>query len=276
MIGKIWKNVLRRLIMESKLSIFLVEDDLNVCKEIINLVDSSDDLLLIGVTNNAVKAIEEIRYKLPDVVILDIELHQGSGSGLDVLRDLKDLSLAYPPYILVTTNNSSTITYELARDLGADYILSKHQENYSEKYAINLLRMFASTIKNRSKHVSPADTSNTKSPEYYEKRVTQRIINELNHVGINPKSKGYQYLIKAILIMMKEPTQNISTVVAKDFDKTEISVERAMQNAINRAWATSDINDLEKYYTARISSEKGKPTLTEFICYYATKIKNSY
>ena len=119
-------------------------------------------------------------------------------------------------------------------------------------------------------------TADIKSPEYFEKRVTQRIIAELNHVGINPKSKGYQYLIKAILIMMKEPTQNISVIVAMHFNKTEISVERAMQNAINRAWATSDINDLEKYYTAKINPEKGKPTLTEFICYYATKIKNEY
>lgn len=262
--------------MDNKLSIFLVEDDPFACKEIINIVDNSDDLILIGVTNNAVKAVEEIQYKLPDVVILDIELHQGSGSGLDVLRELKDIALSYPPYVLVTTNNSSTITYELARKLGADYILSKHQENYSEKYVINLLRMFASTIKNRSKHVAPADTSNKKSPEYYEKRIIQRIITELNNVGINPKSKGYQYLIKAILIMMKEPTQNISTVVAKEFNKTEISVERAMQNAINRAWATSSIEDLEKYYTAKINPEKGKPTLTEFICYYATKLKNEY
>ncbi|MCH5198788.1 MAG: response regulator [Oscillospiraceae bacterium] len=262
--------------MENKLSIFLVEDDPFACKEIINLIDNSDDLVLIGVTNNALKAIEEIRYKLPDAVILDIELHQGSGSGLDVLKELKDLALAAPPYVLVTTNNSSALTYELARKLGADYILSKHQENYSEKYVINLLKMFASTIKNRSKHAILADISNLESPEYYEKRVTQRIISELDHVGINPKAKGYQYLIKAILIMIKEPTQNISTIVAKDFNKTEISVERAMQNAINRAWTTANIEDLEKYYTARISSEKGKPTLTEFICYYATKIKNAY
>lgn len=262
--------------MENKLSIFLVEDDPFACKEIINLVDNSDDLVLIGVTNNAVKAVEEIRYKLPDAVILDIELHQGCGSGLDVLKELKGLALSTPPYVLVTTNNSSTMTYELARELGADYILSKHQENYSEKYVINLLRMFASTIKNRSKYAALADESDIKSPEYYEKRITQRIITELNHVGINPKNTGYQYLIKAILIMMKESTQNISTVVAKEFKKTEVSVERAMQNAINRAWTTANIEDLEKYYTARISPEKGKPTLTEFICYYSTKLKNEY
>ena len=262
--------------MENKLSIFLVEDDPIACKEIINIVDNSEDLILIGVTNNAVKAVEEIRYKLPDAVILDIELHQGSGSGLDVLKELKDLALSSPPYVLVTTNNSSAITYDLARDLGADYILSKHQENYSEQYAINLLKMFKSTIKNRAKNVNLADTANIRSPEYYEKRITQRIITELNHVGINPKNNGYQYLIKAILITIKEPTQNINAVIAQEFNKTEVSVERAMQNAISRAWTKENIEDLAKYYTARISPDRGKPTLTEFICYYATKLKNEY
>ena len=49
-----------------------------------------------------------------------------------------------------------------------------------------------------------------------------------------------------------------------------------MQNAINRAWAISNIDDLLENYTAKISSSKGVPTLTEFIFYYANKIKNEY
>ena len=47
-----------------------------------------------------------------------------------------------------------------------------------------------------------------------------------------------------------------------------------MQNAIEKAWKTSCIEDLKKYYTARISSSRGVPTMTEFIYYYAEKIKN--
>ena len=46
-----------------------------------------------------------------------------------------------------------------------------------------------------------------------------------------------------------------------------------MQNAINKAWRTTDIEDLSINYTARISSEKGVPTMTEFIYYYADKLK---
>ena len=47
-----------------------------------------------------------------------------------------------------------------------------------------------------------------------------------------------------------------------------------MQNAINRTWTTSDLETLTQAYTGKISSSKGSPTVTEFIFYYANKIKN--
>lgn len=259
--------------MESKLSILLVEDDQFACEQFINLVDNSEDLLLVGVTNNALKALDYIRDTLPDVVILDLELHNGSGSGLNVLSGLKDMMLSVTPYILVTTNNSSAVTYETARQLGADYIMSKHQENYCEKNALDFLRLLSPVIKNRQK-ISSYDNKSTESPAYFEKRMTRRIIAELNLIGVSQKSVGYKYLIDAILITIKKPTQNLCCIIAKKYRKTESSVERAMQNAINRAWATSSIDDLLINYTAKISSYKGVPTLTEFIFYYANKIKN--
>ena len=85
---------------------------------------------------------------------------------------------------------------------------------------------------------------------------------------------GYRYLIDAIQIIMKEPTHNVCSIIGNTYHKTEASVERAMQNAINKAWKTSDINDLLLYYTAKISSDKGVPTVTEFIYYYVHKLMN--
>ena len=95
-------------------------------------------------------------------------------------------------------------------------------------------------------------------------------------MGISPKSVGYKYLIDAIAITIQEPVQHICNVVGNKYGKSENSVERAMQNAINRAWKTSDINELLANYTAKIRSEKGAPTLTEFIYYYAQKIGNDF
>lgn len=262
--------------MEEKLEILLVEDDPEACRELTEQILDTDDMLLIGVTNNAYKAIELIKDNLPDALILDLELHQGAGNGLYVLQELQALSLPKHPYILITTNNSSTTTYELARKLGADFIMSKHQEAYSTKSVLDFLRITRPVILHSHKRINADSPSAQETVEQQNRRIRRRISTELNYVGINPKSVGYNYLIDAISIMMKQPTQNLCTVIAKDYGKTEASIERAMQNAINRAWKTSNINDLLCHYTARINSAKGSPTITEFICYYANKLRNEY
>ena len=258
-----------------KFSILLVEDDQFACKEFIEYIEELDDMSLIGVTNNSTKAIEYIKDFLPNAIILDLELHKGSGNGLMLLQELKNHLLNVYPYILITTNNSSPITYESARQLGADFIMSKHQSDYSAKNVIDFLRIMKPVIHNRSQP-SALVHNTTETPETKNKRIVNRIISELNLIGISPKAIGYHYLIEAIQLVMKQPTQNLSIIIGNKYKKTESSVERAMQNAINRTWRTSDIDDLLRYYTARISSEKGVPTITEFVYYYANKIKNEY
>lgn len=257
------------------LRVLLVEDEPNVCESFINLFENIDEMELVDVTNNATKAIQNIEYYLPDAVILDLELHQGGGNGLDILKALNEKPLSVLPYILVTTNNTSSLTYEYARQLGADFIMSKHQDSYTEKTALEFLLMMKTVIQNKRKTYSSSQIFKD-SPELHQKRFNQKIINELNLIGISPKSVGYKYLIDAIYIAIEKPIPNISLKVAQKYHKTESSVERAMQNAINRAWRNSDINDLFKYYKAKVDTEKGSPTLLEFIYYYANKIKNEY
>lgn len=261
--------------MENKLEILLVEDDLMACKEIIDSVDESEDLAIVGVTNNAAKALQYIKELLPDVIILDLELHDGGGNGLQILQELKNLSLVKTPYILVTTNNSSSVTYDSARQFGADFIMSKHQEGYSAKGVLDFLRIISSAIRNKHKAASLI-AATTESPENYQKRITRQIITELNYVGLNPKAVGYQYLIDSILIVSKQPTQNICSIIGEKYNKSASSVERAMQNAINRAWRTTNVEDLLSHYTAKINPDRGNPTISEFICYYGNKIKSEY
>lgn len=114
----------------------------------------------------------------------------------------------------------------------------------------------------------------TEPSESKDKRLIQKIQHELNLIGISPKVVGYRYLTDAILATINEPKTRIFRVLGEKYKKTDSSIERAMQNAINRAWRTSDIDDLLTYYTARIHSQKGVPTIMEFIFYYANKIQN--
>lgn len=261
--------------MDGKFEILIVEDDSSLCRELSELIEDSDDLVLIAATNAADRAVAYIKDTMPDAVILDLELYQGKGSGLNVLHDIRMLSLSKKPYILVTTNNSSTRTYEAARALGADYIMSKHQDDYSSQNVLDFLRIMRPTIKG-SYNSSPGITNTTETPEQYSKRIYRRIMAELNCVGISPKSVGYTYLADAIYLMAKQPTQNICTVLADKYKKSKSSIERAMQNAIHRTWRVQELSVLLEHYKANIDARKGSPTLTEFICYYANMIRNEY
>lgn len=260
--------------MDRDLLVLLVEDDPSACMEFVEYIENKEGISLVSVTNNAHRATELIQNFSPDALILDLELHLGGGNGLQVLQELNQTDNAWKPYILVTTNNSSSVTHESARKLGADFIMSKHQAGYTPQEAVNFLFLIKDGIFRRRERLSiPKEME---APEIQNKKISRKIIVELNRVGISTKAIGYQYLIDAILLAVKRPVPNICSQIGQKYGKSSASVERAMQNAIAKAWQTTPIEDLLQFYTAKINSEKGTPTITEFIYYYATKIKNSY
>lgn len=260
---------------ERPLTILLVEDDPRSCQELAEAIDLTEDAVLVGITPHADKAVMLIQDYIPDCLILDLELHAGSGNGLNVLQAMKHLALPRLPYVVITTNNSSIVTHEAARNLGADFIFTKHQADYSAKNVIEFLCMIKGVIQNRSTHVF-AENMPDETPHIREKRLIRRIHTELDAVGISPKAIGRQYLADAILLVIDKPVQNLPAAIGKKYGKSDSSVERAMQNAILRAWRTADIDALYRNYTAKIHPDKGVPTITEFICYYANKLRNDF
>lgn len=261
--------------MNRPLNILLIEDEQDICLRFKDTIDEFEDITLIGMTDNSYDALELTKNYLPDAVILDLELHYGHGNGLLFLQELKNLQLSVFPYLLVTTNNSSPTTYHFIRKLGVDFIMYKYQEDYSETKVISFLRMMTSIIYSNQKRNNPLYAI-SETPFERKKRIKRIISKELDSVGINPKFLGYQYLSDAILITLDESPSNITTILSKKYHKTSTSIKRAMQSAINHAWHTADIGDLLLHYTAKINSDKGVPTIMEFVCYYATKIKNEH
>lgn len=256
--------------MDDILSVLLIEDDTEACYELQNCFENTENIELVGITNNAREALKMVQTFLPNIILLDLELHAGGGNGLLFLQDLRKLSLPFIPYILITTNNVSQITLDSARQLGADFILTKYEEGYSAQYVAEFVQLMKPAI--LSHNSVPNKTDSETPPAITAQNLTQRIQRELNLVGISPKAIGFQYLTEAIKITAGKPEANLSHTLAVKFGKSSASIERAMQNAINRAWQTSSPDDLLKYYTARVRSDRGVPTMMEFIYYYATKL----
>ena len=260
--------------MNKNLTLLIIEDDEEICQRFVEYADSTDEIEIVSITNNFYRALELVKEYLPNVIILDLEIYTGKGNGIMFLEGLKNTNLPFKPFILVTTNNSSSTIHNHARQLGTDFIMSKQQEGYSEATAIEFLKIIQDTIQGNIEKYHLKHSS-TEPPQNHNKRLLRLITTELDAIGISPKANGYQYLLEAIFLVINGHTCNLSSTIAKNHSKTNTSVERAMQNAINKTWYSNNSDELSKYYKAKINSEKGVPTLTEFIFYYARKIKNS-
>ena len=83
--------------------------------------------------------------------------------------------------------------------------------------------------------------------------------------------QGRKYLFDAITYLLSEEGENsqvsINQYLLSKHKRPTSTINRAMQNAIVRAWRVTAIEDLEKNYNT------GVPTPVEFIYYYVDKIK---
>ncbi len=244
-------------------SLLVVEDDRVLCRRYEKLCEQSMYFNLIACCDNAAGAIVIIKNNCPDAIVLELELNGGGGNGIEILQMLSETDLPRKPVVVVATKNISTVTHNVCRRLGVDFIITKTQSDYSESMVLDLLKQLT------------AGMSASAGAKKAEKDVDVNVLiaRELDAVGINAKLKGRTYLCAAIRMIIEKKRPNISAEVAQYYGKSAPSVERAMQNAINSAWRNTDIETLEANYTAYINPKKGVPTVTSFIYYYADKIR---
>lgn len=257
---------------EKPMPILLIEDDeyeINSFKEVIQ---ARDDVKLVQYTNSSYVGLEYVKKYIPEGIILDLELHQGEGSGLDFLENIKRSNLDFKPLIVVITNVFSEIIYNYIHALGVDFIFYKKQSDYNPEIIINSMVSLRETL--YSNKINTIKTT-TETPIEYEERIKEKINSELDLIGISTHLKGRKYLFDAIFYLENNNNdkESVFYYLANKYKVGNSSVSRAMQTAINNAWRKSPIEDLMLHYKARINYETGVPTPTEFIYYYAEKIR---
>jgi DNA-binding NarL/FixJ family response regulator len=104
--------------------VFVVEDSDAICERIVRMVNEVKSSTVIGTSNSVVGAIRAIKSCLPDAVVLDIQLLDGS--GLAVLKHIKKVMPAIK--VIVLTNFISDPYRELAQRHGADAFLDKSND----------------------------------------------------------------------------------------------------------------------------------------------------
>lgn len=260
--------------MENKpMKLLLIEDDIKECNIYKAINKARKDIEFVAMTGSDIEGLKYVKDYMPEGIILDLELNKGNGTGtgFNFLKELKQMKLTIIPKIVVTTNICSDSVYEFLHENGVEFIFYKKQNNYSQENVINtilLIRGYKSNIVQEEKEEVSINNKD---------KTSEKINKELDLIGISTHLQGRKYLHDSILYIIENENSNHKVTVVQylvsKYKKSNSTISRAMQNAILHAWRISSLDDLTTYYTAKINYETGVPTPTEFMYYYADKIK---
>jgi DNA-binding NarL/FixJ family response regulator len=106
--------------MKKRISISLVEDIPEVREQVQQLIENSDDFLLIASYANAEEALGEIQKSAPDIVIMDINLP--GMNGIDCVWKLKSMD-SRSKFVMFTIYEDSDQIYEALKAGATGYLL---------------------------------------------------------------------------------------------------------------------------------------------------------
>ena len=110
---------------ERDLKVLLVEDSPLLSERILELLSDMNGVVTTGTATTESAAIQAVSENVPDVILLDLHLKQGT--GFSVMRQLKRMTSKFP-IIIVITNYVLPQYRREAEALGARFFLDKSQD----------------------------------------------------------------------------------------------------------------------------------------------------
>ncbi len=104
--------------------VLLVEDSVVVAERLIEVLRAIPQVDLVGTVDTEKAAVDYLRLKPADIVLLDLHLKQGTGFG--VLRALAGMQVK--TRVIVLTNYDLPEYMEASLNLGAEHFLDKARD----------------------------------------------------------------------------------------------------------------------------------------------------
>ena len=260
-----------------KLNVAIADDNERMLRLLGDIIESDEELNVVGTAKDGEEAYNVIKTKEPDVVLLDIVMPKLDGLGvLDKVNRDKTLK-KHPTFIMISAIGQEKIT-EDAFHLGADYYIMKPFDN----------DMVIDRIKYVKNHVNVKNMENRKvnayekAPEVEEHNLEADVTEIIHEIGVPAHIKGYQYLRDAIIMsvndmeMLNSITKILYPTIAKKYQTTPSRVERAIRHAIEVAWSRGKMDTIDEMFGYTIHNGKGKPTNSEFIALITDRIRLEY
>ena len=263
----------------TEINVLIVDDNREFCNILSEYLSSQKDIIITGIAKDGVEALELIKNKKPDLVILDIVMPHLD--GLSVLEKLNSMNIQPMPRVIVLSAVGQDKITQKALALGADYYVVKP---FDMDVLVKRIRdMFYDVLSSGEvkKATSAVETNEQKYVLHSNAALgLELLITQIIHeIGVPAHVKGYMFLREAITMVVNDMelisavTKELYPSIAIKYNTTSSRVERAIRHAIEVAWGRGRVETINKLFGYTINNGKGKPTNSEFIAMIADKIR---
>lgn len=264
----------------AKISVLIADDNKEFCSILNDYLLNQKDIIVTGIAKDGREALELIKEKKPDLVVLDIIMPHLDGLG--VLERLNSSNIGKVPRVIVLSAVGQDKITQQAITLGADYYVVKpfdmdiFTRRIREMFSISEVQekkpsqITSMQVLDRERPVSTGSSSLDLETE---------ITAIIHEIGVPAHIKGYMYLREAITMVVNDMellsavTKELYPSIAKNYNTTASRVERAIRHAIEVAWGRGQVEVINKLFGYTIHGEKGKPTNSEFIAIIADRLR---
>jgi len=249
------------------INIMLVEPDEELQVQFEQVLKQYPDMVLVAETDNeevALQILEEIRV---DVIILDLELRQGS--GILFMKKIQRRTRS-KPFIIVVTQVESSVIFDTIRQLGVDYIWKKQNKGLSVNTLLEIIEISKLQIKTNSG--ATAEQIKEKVNKNTLARIMRKRVEEcLEAMGFSYKYIGTKYLNEALFLVIVNPDMEMNVTkllypqIAKRFKCNVDGVEKNIRVTIQDVWSRKGKEELKMFYPFEWNEKTGRPTNLEFI-----------
>lgn len=261
----------------ANISVAIVDDNKRVIETLEEVLSGTSGMEVVATARNGKEAMQQIKEKKPDVVLLDLVLSELD--GLSVMERIKqDKEIGDKISFIVVSSIRQESVMEKAFSVGADYFIIKPFDH--EAMVARIQQVYFSRFNSGTDMVAAKVYENKKKMPAY--NLETDVTNIIHEIGVPAHIKGYQYLRDAIMMSVKDSemlnsiTKLLYPTIAKQHKTTPSRVERAIRHAIEVAWSRGKMDTIDDLFGYTVSNGKGKPTNSEFVALIADKIRLEY